>query len=137
MARKRRSGGTIVTLGKDTARRLAPTVPGRPGFTETGGQRRLGTIRPFKARSVRTLLKKDIAKGVTQPEFKTASADVGQITPQTRSVVMHETPQIPVRSGTGRRVVAAPSPTSGAGVRNPFNVKRRVGRRGNNKRFGG
>lgn len=106
----------------------SPNVVGRPGYTETGMKKRLGTIRPFKARGIKTLIKRDESKGITMPESSVIERQPGQITPGAHPTIVHQQPQVPDKTGTNQRVVAAPSPTGRAGVRSPFNPKKRVGR---------
>lgn len=113
------------------------SVAGRPGFTENAPQRGLGTKRPFRARRIRTLHKRDEARGISLPEASLTNTQPGQITAKPRVLTSHQRPEVPPRIGTGKRVVTPPSPTSGGGVRNPFRRTSRVGRSGSSKRFGG
>ena len=136
MARKRSSSNRVTDKITRVSTKSA-TVQGRPGYSETGMQRRLGTVRPFRARSIRTLIKRDIAKGLSLPDASLANEQPGQITARPRVVTQHEQPQVPPRSGRNQRVVTPPSPTSGGGIRNPFRRTQRVGRgSGVSKRFG-
>jgi hypothetical protein len=42
----------------------------------------------------------------------------------------------PKQGGPTRKLIAAPSPTNRAGVRSPYNQKRRVGKTASNRRYG-
>ncbi len=119
----------------------APKVVGRPGVTALK-QSFPRVLKPVWARQgIKTLIKKDLSKGLSLPDAETLPGQAGVVNNTSggyrgaRVITQH--PAVPARSGRNQRVVKAPSPTSGAGVRSPFNAKTRVGRKGSNKRFGG
>lgn len=106
------------------------------GFTET--------MRPIfrKRTDIRVVHKPDISKGLTQPEAAKMTTTHGVLTGRGFGSVAREISKFTmVATGKNRRVLKAPSPTGGAGVRNPYRTKTRVGRgsgkRYSSKRFGG
>jgi len=131
MARKR-TARNVVTTKTDKATKKVASVQGRPGFTNTGMKRRLPTIPPFRAKTIRTLIKRNQADGRSLPEGSLANTQNGQIVSTPGVTVIHKQPQVPPGSGRGSRVITPPSPTNEGGVRDPFNRKRRVGRMGQN-----
>lgn len=123
-------------------KQIAARVPGSP---YPGAPRPSGALyRPpvFRKSRIRTLQKVDPAKGLTQPEGANLTTRPGVVTGDSGGykggvAIKHQQPAVPAKSGRGRRVIAAPSPTSGGGVRSPYKTSSRVGRSGNNKRFKG
>lgn len=102
------------------ARRLSAKSAGEPGIKmpSTNWPR---VAKPMRAiRSVRTLMKRDESKGITQPEFKTTLQRAGVGTRQQSPSVVRQTPETPPASGRGTTRVKTPSPTNGGGIRSPF-----------------
>lgn len=123
-------------------KQVAARVPGAPYPGSPGASGPLYRPPVFRKSRVRTLQKVDPAKGITQPEGANLTDQPGIITGDRGGfkggvAIKHQLPAVPPKGGTNRRVVKAPSPTSGAGVRSPFSAKTRVGKRGSNKRFKG
>lgn len=123
-------------------KQIAPRVPGAPfpGSPGLSGPRFYPPV--FRRARVRTLQKVDPSKGITQPEGANLNDRPGILTGDRGGfkggvAIKHQFPAVPPLGGTNRRVVKAPSPTSGAGVRSPFNAKVKVGKRGNSRRFRG
>ena|ERR1051326_1371005 len=73
-----------------------------------------------KIRSVRTLIKKDESKGVTQPEFKNTLMRAGVGVRQGAVRIVRQHPNTPPAAGKGKKTIKTPSPTNGGGVRSPF-----------------
>lgn len=123
--------------GTKGVRRLVNGIPGRPGMgLTTQSFRPIGfteTLKPiFRKRSIRIVHKQDIAKGLTQPEAGRITTTKGVLTGSNNSFASKATEvskNTMVATGRNRKVIKAPSLTSGAGVRSPFNPKRRVGRK--------
>lgn len=139
MARRRRTSGNVVTDKITRVSTKSATVQGRPGYVETGMRRRLPSVPPFRAKSIRTLIKRDEAKGLSLPEASAANRQPGQVSRAVRVLTKHLQPQVPAKLGRNQRVVSPPSPTSGGGIRNPYKRTQRVGRGGTtgvSKRFG-
>lgn len=133
--------------GTSGVRRVVSNVPGRPGAGLTSQPFKVKgftqTLRPiFQKRSVRMLQKVDPAKGITSPEAGRITTTHGVDTGKGFASRAKEISKFTmVSSGRNSRVLRTPSPTGGAGVRNPFNVSKRVGRgsakRSGSKRYGG
>lgn len=142
----KRGSGVIAPIPRgQTAQppeRFAPVV-GRPPTTKLQ-QVFPRVLKPvYRRQSIKTLIKVDASKGITQPEEASLPGAAGTLVPGAGgfkgATILREQPQVPPPSGKNRRVIPAPSPTNSAGVRTPFNQAKRApgSRRGNNKRLGG
>jgi hypothetical protein len=118
---------TVNTRTTDKARQLQPSIKGQPGLPlpRLRWPRLVRPMRPLL--SVRTLIKPDLAKGVTQPEFKDTIMRAGVGVRQRAITALHQQPITPPTPRANIRVVAPPSPTNRGGVRDPRTL-RRVGR---------
>lgn len=109
------------------AKQLQPNVVGRPGMTVTPPARRRSKLAPFKRGTITTLIKVDQAKGATLPGASRAFALPGEIVSAPAVTVVRQTPMVPVLTGMNKRVIPAPSPTQKAGIRSPWNQKKKAG----------
>lgn len=118
---------TVNRQTTDKARQIQPTIKGAPGIglPRTQWTRLVRPMRPI--RSVRTLIKRDLAKGRTMPEFRNTLMRAGVGTRQRAISVLSQRPLTPPAPRARTRVVAPPSPTNRGGVRDPRTL-RRVGR---------
>lgn len=95
----------------------------------------------FAKAKIRMLQKVDVAKGLTMPEANNMTTASGVVTGDSGGYkgarIVRQKPIVPAAPTRNQRVVKAPSPTSGAGVRSPFNVKSRVGKLGKSTRYSG
>lgn len=110
-----------VTRGARGVRRLVATYAGEPAS-------RLLSPGADRIRGVRTLIKKDIAKGVTQPEYRQAMLmDQGvHMSGKTQGVtIRQQRPETPTPTRANVRVIKPPRPAPG-GIRNPYNLRKKV-----------
>jgi hypothetical protein len=111
-----------------------------PGVTQDKQRFRRFFPHPIQPRlSIKTVIKQNPADGLSLPDASTLGGTAGVSTPGAGgykgALIVHQQPATPPANGKNLRSVAAPSPTSGAGVRSPFNQKVGVGKRGKNTRI--
>lgn len=130
MARTRKVPLKSSTSGR--VRRLVAPRAGQPGEPLTRFTFPVIPKPVFPKAKIRTLIKRDVAKGVTMPEANNMTDTPGVVTGGTGgykgATVMHQQPLVPPSPAKNLRVVAPPSPTNKGGVRNPYNMRNKVGR---------
>lgn len=106
-------------------------VPGAPGFTQSKRTFKSLIPHPIQARrSIKTVIAFDPANAMTDGTAETLPGASGVTQPGRGGFkggvrIQHQQPQVPPSPGARTRVVAPPSPTNKAGVRSPFNQRKR------------
>lgn len=137
----RRSKVVIVrpaSTQKGRIRSLGVRIQGRPSEPTVTQTFPVVPKPSYRRAGIRRLQKVDVSKGLSMPEANNlpfVAGVIGAAQGVVRIVLQH--PVVPVKLGRNQRVLKAPSPTNSAGVRDPRNASRRVGGRGNSKRFKG
>lgn len=126
---------------QNRVRRIVAPRAGQPGEPLTKFTFPVIPKPVFAKAKIKMLHKVDVAKGITMPEAANMTSASGVVTGDRGGYkgarVVRQHPIVPAPPAKNQRVVKAPSPTSGAGVRSPYNAKSRVGKRGNAQRFTG
>lgn len=104
------------------ATKIVAKVSGQPGVGKRifNWPRVNRPMRPI--RTVRTLIKGNVADGVTQPEFRNTLQRAGVGVRMLGKTISRQRPNTPPSFGQrgGGKVVSPPSPTNKGGVRSPY-----------------
>ena len=104
------------------ATKIVAKVSGQPGV----GSRKYNwprLNRPMRPiRTVRTLIKSNVADGLTQPEFRNTLQRAGVGVRRLGKVISRQRPNTPSTFSQrgGGKIVSPPSPTNRGGVRSPY-----------------
>lgn len=136
MPRKSTAKTITVSTNRSKAnfRRRVVTVMGRPGTPTV--QQTFPIVRPpsYTKAKVNIVLKRDVSKGLSMPEADRWAIRSGVITSDSGGykgvTIVRQKPLVPPKQHSSRtvaqRAIPAPSPTQGAGVRDPRNPTKRA-----------